>query len=131
MYDQNFRQQAAEVGSTEWARVDPSIYTQCFTGMALSAEGWCKFCQSIDHASENCPSRQHWQRKRGVPAASSQSMPQTKRVVSANAICRKYNCYDRDCHFGKTCRFQHVCSICKGPHPVTKCGQGGKPEKPE
>ena len=38
MYDQNFRQQAAEVGSTEWARVDPSIYTQCFTGMALSAE---------------------------------------------------------------------------------------------
>ena len=88
VYDQNFRQQAAEVGSTEWARVDPSIYTQCFTGMALNTEGWCKFCQSIDHASENCPSRQHWQRKRGVPAASPQSMPQTKRVVSANAVCR-------------------------------------------
>ena len=68
LYDQNFRQQAAEVGNTEWARVDPSIYTQCFTGIALSAEGWCKFCQSINYTSDNCPSQQHWQRKRGMPA---------------------------------------------------------------
>ena len=55
VYDQNFRQEAACSTSTQWARVDPSIYTQCFTGMAIGAEGWCKVCQSIEHSSENCP----------------------------------------------------------------------------
>ena len=55
VYDQNFRQEAACSTSTQWARVDPSIYTQCFTGMAIGAEGWCKLCQSIEHSSENCP----------------------------------------------------------------------------
>ena len=32
VYDQNFRQEAAESGNLDWAKVDPSIYTQCFTG---------------------------------------------------------------------------------------------------
>ena len=42
VYDQNFCQEAACSTSTQWARVNPSIYTQCFTGMAIGAEGWCK-----------------------------------------------------------------------------------------
>ena len=54
-YGQNFCQEAACSTSTQWARVDPSIYTQCFTGMAIGAEGWCKICQSIEHSSESCP----------------------------------------------------------------------------
>ena len=36
VYDQNFCLQAVKVGNTKWASVDPRIYTQCFTGMALS-----------------------------------------------------------------------------------------------
>ena len=38
-----------------WAKVEPSIYTQCFTGMAANPEGWCKRCQSIEHPSDRCP----------------------------------------------------------------------------
>ena len=55
VHEQNFRQEAACSASTQWARVDPSIYTQCSTGMAIGAEGWCKICQLIEHTSENCP----------------------------------------------------------------------------
>ena len=38
-----------------WAKIDPSIYSQCFLGMARSTEGWCQWCQSLEHTSEMCP----------------------------------------------------------------------------
>lgn len=79
-----FWQQAAKAENTEnteWARVDPSIYTQCFTGMALSAEGWCKFCQSIDHPSDNCLS---W--PSGVPTVSLQLMPQIETGICQRSL---------------------------------------------
>ena len=39
VYDQNFRQLAAEETLTIWARPDPGVYAQSFTNYALSAEG--------------------------------------------------------------------------------------------
>ena len=53
IYDQNFRQEAAEM--KDWSKVDPSIYAQCFTGASISQENWCKRCHSIDHVSDTCP----------------------------------------------------------------------------
>ena len=35
VYDLNFRQDAAEVGLKDWSKVEPSTYTQCFTGAAI------------------------------------------------------------------------------------------------
>ena len=55
IYDQNFRQDAADRGVTEWSRLDPSLYTQCFTGQAKSNDSWCRSCHSIDHSTEWCP----------------------------------------------------------------------------
>ena len=55
VYDQNFRQEAANNGLKDWSKVNPSIYTQCFTNAAVSNEKWCKSCQSIDHGSSSCP----------------------------------------------------------------------------
>ena len=55
VYDQNFQQEAADNGLKDWAKVDPSIYTQCFTNAAVSDEKWCKNCQSIDHRTTTCP----------------------------------------------------------------------------
>ena len=46
VYDQNFRQEAAKTGHTDWSKVDPSIYTQCFTGASIRPESWCKRCHS-------------------------------------------------------------------------------------
>lgn len=59
VYDQNLRQEAADNGLKDWSKVDPSIYTQCFTNAAVSNEKWCKFCQSIDHGSNSCPSQSY------------------------------------------------------------------------
>ena len=42
------------VGQT-WAKVDPSIYSLCFTGQAICSENWCSQCQSIDHTLQSCP----------------------------------------------------------------------------
>ena len=57
VYDQNFRQEAAGNSHMSWAKADPSIYAQCFTNQAISAENWCDKCHSLDHYSSKCPSR--------------------------------------------------------------------------
>ena len=58
VYDLNFRQEAAETGQRDWSKVEPSIYTQCFTGAAINQESWCRRCHSIDHATDTCPLKQ-------------------------------------------------------------------------
>ena len=133
VYDQNFRQEAASCGNSEWARVDPGIYAQCFTDMAIGSEGWCKHCQSIEHTSERCPlvpaypnsmeaglqGRIKSQRRPGAALVP----PPQKRVQMAypDDYRIKFNRFKGDCKFGKACRFPHVCSACKGPHPVSMC----------
>ena len=51
----NFHQEAADNGLKDWAKVDLSIYRQCFTNAAISDQKWCKNCQSIDHGSATFP----------------------------------------------------------------------------
>lgn len=55
VYDQNlyFRSKAANTPTMDWSKVDPSIYSQCFSNMAKSAAGWCQMCYSIDHCTES------------------------------------------------------------------------------
>ena len=57
VYDQNFRQEAAETGLKDWSKMEPSIYKQCFTGAAINPEIWCRQCYSIDYSSEACPAK--------------------------------------------------------------------------
>lgn len=119
VYDQNFRQEAAGNPTQSWAKVDPSIYAQCFTGQAISAENWCTKCQCLEHTSVNCPYRQRkrpWNAAMGIGANQSAS-----RAGSDPPICIKYNKFNRDCNFGKDCRFLHVCSSCRESHPITRC----------
>ena len=125
VYDQNFRQEAADRSLKTWAQVDSSIYTQCFTGMSITQEGWCKVCQSIDHSTDSCPLKQVTKRPAApLPAAAGKRFqPEPK------AVCIKYNKYDGDCKFRKACRYLHVCSFCEGPHPVTRCGTRKKAEQ--
>ena len=58
VYDLNFRQEAVETGQRDWSKVEPSIYTQYFTGAAINQESWCRRCHSIDHATDTCPLKQ-------------------------------------------------------------------------
>ena len=114
VYDQNFRQEAAGNLHQSWARVDPSIYAQCFTGQAISNENWCTRCQCLDHATSSCPYRPRkkpWNSVGGTALQGKQEQP----------ICIKYNKFNGDCKFGKECHYLHVCSSCKEPHPISRC----------
>jgi len=117
IYDQNFRQEAASIPSQSWAKIDPSIYSQCFLGMAKSAEGWCQTCQSLDHTSDHCPAGSG-SRKRSWQTAARQ---QGGDPINLKPTCPKYNKNDGDCPFGARCRYIHCCTRCKGNHPVRRC----------
>ena len=113
VYDQNFRQEAADSGNKDWAKVDPSIYTQCFTNAAISIEGWCKFCQSVDHSSEMCPLKTPQSNSGGVTSigpsrkrpGEQHPLPSRKRAPphSINQVCKKFNQFNGDCKFGNAC----------------------------
>ena len=113
VYDQNFRMDVAGNPNISWAKVDPSLYAQCFTGQSATVENWCARCQSIDHSSAQCPERPNPNPDRYGPR---------KRPWSGlTQVCQKYNRYNGDCRFGKECRFKHVCSACGDSHPVNRC----------
>lgn len=117
VYDQNFRQEAAGNPAQSWAKVDPSVFAQCFTGQAMSAESWCAKCQSLDHTSTNCPYRQKKRPWNTAFGTSSSQLP--GRSGTDTPVCIKYNKFNGDCKFGKDCRFLHVCSSCREYHPCS------------
>ncbi len=127
VYDQNFRQEAAGNTSLQWAKAEPSLHAQCFTGQEISKENWCSRCHGVDHQSADCP---YGSRKRtwsGGPSAASVSQPKAAATGGHDQqLCIKFNKYGGDCKFGKDCKFLHACTSCKGPHPVSKCRAGSK-----
>ena len=54
VYDLTYCQNAADTGQTDWSRIDPGLYAECFNNMAISAEGWCTHCYSTEHILDNC-----------------------------------------------------------------------------
>ncbi len=123
VYDQNFRQEAAGNASLTWAKADPSLYAQCFTGQEKATENWCSRCHSVDHQSYECPQAARKRPWNAGPGAQQAQQARGSPRQSAE-ICQKFNKYNGDCKFGNACRFWHACSKCKGPHPVTRCKSG-------
>ena len=70
VYDNAYRQQAADNGCTDWAKEDGILHVQCFAGMALRQEAWCSLCHSLDHLLDSCPLR---------PASSRLTLPDPKK----------------------------------------------------
>ena len=106
IYDQNFRQEMAAKQEWDWAKTDPSMYTQCFLhAMDTTQEGWCKFCQSLDHGSSSC----------------CLAPPQEKRqrLEGKSYQCRDYNS-KKGCS-RKDCKYKHTCRFCQSRHPAHKC----------
>jgi hypothetical protein len=122
VYDQNFRQEAAGNPDTPWSKVEPSLYAQCFTGQETQGEGWCTTCQGVDHASADCPFQP---RKR--PRAAGSPGQQGSAPKGAGELCHKYNRSGGQCSYGQKCRFQHICSVCRGHHPASHCRSGKPP----
>ena len=119
-------QEAADSGLKDWSRVDPSIYSICFTGASISAENWCKRCNSIDHVTETCPLNHKTpftsrKRKSGFVQGGT---PPKKRPAPRSIMetCRRYNLQNGECRFWETCMYQHRCETCGDySHPSPKC----------
>ena len=124
IYDQNFRMEAAG-NSQAWSKVEPGLYAQCFTGQARAAENWCTTCHGLDHATVRCPYRAQ---KRSWTTAFGERQSNRPQATSAvGDVCTKFNRYNGDCKFGAKCRFTHMCSLCGGAHPATRCTKSEKP----
>ena len=115
IYDQSFRQEAAERGIKEWSQMDPSLFAQCFTGQAKNTEAWCKICHSLDHSSDLCPLK---------PPPIKRPRPSTY-SATPQETCKRYNKFNGNCSFGTRCRYAHKCLKCGGEHPISAC-----PKKP-
>jgi len=125
IYDATFRQEMAGTSGQSWARVEPSIYSLCFTGQAMGSENWCSTCQTLDHTPQTCPARP---RKRPWNAAfGGQTSPQPS--SSRSEACRRYNRFAGDCRFGRDCKYRHCCSSCGGTHPASRCKTSERPAR--
>ena len=52
-YDAAYRQQTAACHNTTWSKVNPSLFSLCFTGKA-QALSWCDLCLSSSHVTREC-----------------------------------------------------------------------------
>ena len=100
IYDQSFSQERAGTSGQSWAKVDPSIYSLCFTCQTNSWENWCVNFQSIDHMLRTCPARP-WKRSWSV-AMNNPSKQQHSKLE----ICCKFNRFAGDCKYGKDSEFR-------------------------
>ena len=53
VYDEAYRRQEATTGHVEWSKINPSIFTVCFTSKAKSGQR-CELCLSSSHSSGEC-----------------------------------------------------------------------------
>lgn len=126
IYDHTFRQEASATGQWEWSKIDGGIYAQCFTGMSLTAEGWCSICKSMDHIKSSCPYRStedNTGHKRPPPSRTTRLSAKRPRIPGSIAEpCRRWNRSDMDCPFQDACMYQHLCSKClASDHAASKC----------
>ena len=148
VYDQNFRQEAAENPHLSWARADPGTYTESFSGQLIGRENWYSHCYSIDHYSFQCPVAA--QSQSPAPGFSSAHYKPTQRPgpnlggggavgqleerprkwsltcrqeVTGRSLrpCNLYNDNGGRCRYGRMCRYDHCCRSCGGGHPVSRC----------
>lgn len=94
VYDQNFRQEAAGNISQAWAKVDPSIYAQCFTVQAISGENWCSKCRCLDHTSASCPFRPRKRTWNAMSSASAAGSSPAAGREQQSQVCQMYNRYN-------------------------------------
>ena len=52
-YDAAFRRQAFITGNQQWSKVNPSLYSICFSGVARTGQR-CELCLSLSHPTSEC-----------------------------------------------------------------------------
>ena len=127
-YDAAFRRQALITGNRHWSRVNPSLYSICFSGVARTGQR-CDLCLSLSHPTRECtlvsdPDPDLTTRLRTLESAvlalsSSPSTPAPSAShTQATEVSRNFNV--GRCRM-PNCRYRHVCRVCGGPRPAVTC----------
>ena len=129
-YDSAFRRQAAATGNRQWSRVNPSLYSICFAGVARASVR-CDLCLSLNHRSKDCAMIAEADPDVGSRLKAVESavlaLTQPRWPVHNSAgppggasseACRNFN--KGRCSF-RWCRYRHACRVCGGPQPASEC----------
>ena len=141
-YDSTFRQQMLSFESTDFSRINQSLYSTTFLSMRGKGQ-CCSMCNLPDHGREDCalnPSRTvpvvHMKESAAptkVDPRGGSGEPRRKRP--RRGACFAWN--DGSCKSSsESCKFEHVCSYCFGNHRRPFCksrpaeGSGRREETP-
>ena len=103
-YDRHFRQVAAAVPSTTWARIEPTLWSMAFAGKTRSTR--CKYCFSLSHSEQHCELAPV-QQEANVTLTRLDSGSSAMQSSRQCPICNKWN-YNPS----PRCRHRHICIPC-------------------
>ena len=121
IYNEAYRRQAAVTKHVEWSRVNPLIFTVCFTSKAKRGQR-CEWCLSATHGSTECALAEGEANAPGrlrmaEPLMGATQVPGRIRPLPLGYqftdICRLLN--EGRCHY-RFCKFQHAYVVCQGDH---------------
>ena len=130
-YDAMFRQLAAAEPSTDWSRLNPSLYATTFLAQQEKGGKCCHLCMGSDHTTEEyvlAPLQprslksgpqggEKGERQGGALGATAQARDLRARRRS-DQICYAWN--EGRCRF-PLCRYRHNCLRCRWEHPALSC----------
>ena len=121
VYNETLRRQAAVSDNQQWSKLNPSLFSLCFTGKGHKT-GRCRWCLGTTHITEACPvaleeEGQSLERNTTVRVGRMGTQNNT-RLHRPWPICRNFNhgrCGDR------SCRYRYICLDCNGSHSRVAC----------
>ena len=122
-YDVAFQRQAAATHSLNLGTVDSTLYNEAFTGRARLTTR-CKYCLGDSHGSFECIYAPPPSNAPGLPG--SQPRPGLPRSGAGGPeLCLKFNKPEGNRCYFRRCKFAHLCSKCRQPHPSAECPARG------
>ena len=117
-YDRAFSCQMTAIKSLDWSELNSTLYKLCFVGKA-KRDIVCSTYLKHNHRTSDCTD---------APSLALGKISDhglafgTKRGASRYVeICRLYNAIGGSkCRF-KECKYAHLCSECRRPHPLLAC----------
>ena len=141
-YEQMFRYRMALNPGLSWARVDEDLYNRYLRHWPLQT--MCYVCRNFGHFANACPLRSgrnpgvlpfpapqrsgasnSVNNSPSVPRASSSSVSRPDAGRGPRAAGTRHTCFyfnSNGCN-SERCNFEHVCNVCFGGHPASRCPQ--------
>lgn len=110
----------------DWSVTDTELLVRHFGGQKISA---CLICSSHGHSAHFCPktyNKKDTDAVHGPAEVSKMSDARGRPITKFNgfSLCNNFN--ESVCSF-PNCKFAHICSFCKDPHPKSVCPRRFKP----